>query len=121
MRTIVRILTYLADLPHRVSPLVFHTCPWPFKIIQDLTYIPGLRGEARWWVLGKNASAKGLKAKKRSLVYNIPSKHITYLFLSPGASVEIREKSRGTEGAAQSQAEAAASRRSPSRSEQVGV
>jgi len=32
-----------------------------------------------------------LKAK---LVYKIPSKHISYLYSSPGASVEIRETSR---------------------------
>jgi len=87
----VRLLTYLAGLPHRGSPLVFPTRPYQFKIVQCLAYIPGWRGEAGW-VLGKNTSAKG--AKKRNLVYNIPSKHITYLFSSPDASVGIREKSQ---------------------------
>ena len=84
-----RLLTYLAGIPHHGSPLIFPTRTCPSKIIQDLAYIPDWRGEAGWWVLGKNASE--VRAKKRDLTHDIPSKYITYLFSSPGASVGMRE------------------------------
>jgi hypothetical protein len=95
MRTTVHVLTYMAALPQSGSPLIFPTRPCSSKAVQDLAYIPGWREEAKWRLLGKNGGVcvGGGGANKQNLVCSIPSKHITYLFPNPGASVEVREKS----------------------------
>ena len=59
----VHLLTYLAGLPRHEFPLVFPTRACPPKFVIYFSYIPGWKGETRWWLLGMNASGRGSKSE----------------------------------------------------------